>query len=180
MSDHPGFFAHFAAKFDVSNSYHHKFPFCDLFSVPDEAIGQFEFVVCSDVLEHVAGSPLAAVEGLWKLLKPGGFAVITVPVGGSRETLEYYPGLSEFEIHEGPLVRWKDHEGIERVDPNPEMHGGDGLVLAFRRYGKNDFEGVLRCARFINIEEGPLNPLLGVWPLPDARQGGVFVAWKPD
>lgn len=178
MSDHPGFFAYFAKKWEVSNAHLHKFPFLDLFSVPDEAKGSFEFVVCSDVLEHVAGSPRLALEGSWALLRPGGSAVVTVPIADSIATVEHYPGLVEFDIEEGPSVRWKDVNGVERVDDNPEMHGGDGLVLTFRRYGKADFKDLLSSAGFTGIQYGPVNRLLGVGALPANEESGVFVLWK--
>lgn len=45
-----------------------------------DKIGAFEFVVCSEVLEHIPDDALAA-SNLCKLLAPGGVAIVTVPGG---------------------------------------------------------------------------------------------------
>jgi SAM-dependent methyltransferase len=37
----------------------------------------FDFVLCDQVLEHVEGSPQQAVDEIWRVLRPGGVAVIT-------------------------------------------------------------------------------------------------------
>jgi len=39
--------------------------------------GQFDFVVCDQVLEHVEGNPQRAVDEIHRVLKPGGVAVLT-------------------------------------------------------------------------------------------------------
>ena len=41
---------------------------------PDAA---FDFVFCDQVLEHVEGDPQKAVDEVWRVLRPGGIAVIT-------------------------------------------------------------------------------------------------------
>jgi SAM-dependent methyltransferase len=45
-----------------------------------DRLGQFEFVVCSEVFEHIPDDALAA-SNLLRLLSPGGVAVVTVPGG---------------------------------------------------------------------------------------------------
>lgn len=39
-------------SFSYVNTFLHQFPIVDLEKVPHETIGQYEFVTCSDVLEH--------------------------------------------------------------------------------------------------------------------------------
>lgn len=179
LSDSPDFFAFFSRKWDVSNVFYHKYPVLDLFSVPDAAKKSFNFVVCSDVLEHVGGSPLAALEGLRALLKPGGAAVVTVPIGDPVETVEHYPGMVDYKVLDGPAVQWRDESGTVTVDNNPEMHGGDGLVVAFRRFGKSEFENQVVAAGFTCIQEIGSLPSLGIWALPEGQKSGVFLLSNP-
>lgn len=66
--------------FAYTNSFLHQFPVVDICSPPQEAIGKFEFISCSDVLEHTPPPRIAALVGLYQMLKPTGFAVISVPL----------------------------------------------------------------------------------------------------
>lgn len=50
----------------------------DLLNPPDDALGAFDAVICTDVLEHVA-DPAGAVAGAQALLKPGGLLLLTTP-----------------------------------------------------------------------------------------------------
>jgi len=44
-------------------------------TLPEE---EFDLVICSEVLEHIEDD-LSAIENLWKLVKEGGYLIITVP-----------------------------------------------------------------------------------------------------
>lgn len=58
-------------RFDYTNSWYHRFPKVDLTSVPAELRAEFEFVVCSEVLEHVPPPVQTAMRGIAELLRPG-------------------------------------------------------------------------------------------------------------
>jgi hypothetical protein len=123
--------------FDYTNSYYHRFPVLDIMSPPEPSNEFFEFVSCSDVLEHTPPPTTAALKGIYKLLKPGGFAVLAVPCSDEMETREYYPGLSEWFIKDGVLYWW-DQSGIQHRDETPEWHGGAGQTLTFRLWAFRD------------------------------------------
>ncbi|MBA7691237.1 Ubiquinone biosynthesis O-methyltransferase [subsurface metagenome] len=54
-------------------------------SVDELSDQQFDFVICSEVLEHL-GEPAKMLESMKKLLKPGGVCIITIPNGyGPKE-----------------------------------------------------------------------------------------------
>jgi SAM-dependent methyltransferase len=86
--------------FSYSNTYYDQFPHLDLADPAPNAIGQFEFVTCSDVLEHVTPPVHNAMAGLSRCLRDGGFAVITVPTHRSDETIEFYDGLVDYRLDE--------------------------------------------------------------------------------
>jgi SAM-dependent methyltransferase len=160
-----------SSTFDYVNSSYHRFPRLDLLDPPADVIGQFEFVTCSDVLEHIAPPADRALEGLASVLRPDGFAVISVP-GRPTTTQEYYPGLTEFELVDGTL-RWVDGLGLVRHDPDPDLHLGEGLTLAFRRWGLDDLERRLVRAGFAPPEPVLVCDELGV---PAVKQGNVLIA----
>lgn len=47
-------------------------------SIPEEIVGKFDYVVCTEVLEHTR-QPFFAVNTLRQLLKPGGYCFVTTP-----------------------------------------------------------------------------------------------------
>lgn len=147
ISDNAFLAAELAGRFDYVNSYLHRFPRLDISEVPDELHGEFEFVICSDVLEHVPPPAEPSLEGLASLLRPGGFAVVSVPLTrrfaeaalppAGANTVEYYPGLTSYD-EVGDTVIWTDSVGVKRTDVEPEFHGGQGRTLAFRLWGMDD------------------------------------------
>lgn len=164
-----------AGLFDYTNSYYHRFPRVDLLEPSQDLRGFFGFVMCSDVLEHVPPSADRALVNIADMLDSHGFAVISVPIGGATTpTHEYYPGLVDWREEFGHVV-WRDENGIEHVDDDPEFHGGAGQTLAFRLWGGLDF-----CERFVNAGMRVVNevlpcPELGVPPL---ENHGVYIAYK--
>jgi SAM-dependent methyltransferase len=66
------------------------------------ADGSFELVLCSEVLEHVA-NPERALETIYRILQPGGIAIVTTPQRYSLMELScrvaFLPGVLR-------LVRW--------------------------------------------------------------------------
>jgi SAM-dependent methyltransferase len=122
--------------FYYTNSFYHRFPVLDVMNPPEEAFDFFEFVSCSDVLEHTPPPTTKALAGLLKILKPGGFVVVTVPCSGQVETNEYYPGLKDCFIKDNVLFWW-DESGVQHRDENPEYHGGEGQTIAFRHWSRH-------------------------------------------
>ena len=122
--------------FYYTNSFYHRFPVLDVMNPPQEASNFFEFISCSDVLEHTPPPTTKALAGLLKILKPGGFAVVTVPCTSDAETREYYPVLKDWFIKDN-ILYWWDELGVQRSDETPEWHGGEGQTIAFRHWSRH-------------------------------------------
>jgi SAM-dependent methyltransferase len=155
FSDWEPFAEGLAARLGHRNTYLHREPVLDLTSLPAELAGTMDYVVCSEVLEHVAPPVERAVRACFELLKPGGLLVLTVPYTFEAETMEHYPRLSDYAVvelgGERVLVN-RTRSGEFELHPDPIFHGGDGETLEMRLFALEPLLGLLRAAGFVDIE----------------------------
>lgn len=164
ISDNPEMARFFRRCFNYSNSELDVAPIVDLLHPPSSTNGLYDFVICSDVLEHVPPPAERALSSLAGFLRPGGVAMVSVPIR-DEGTDEYYPGIERWQLQEGQLV-WTDSDGIQHIDPDPEIHGGDGLTIAFRTWGAEAFENAILANGFSSIDRLTPVPELGVPEMP--------------
>jgi SAM-dependent methyltransferase len=160
------------SKFFYSNSYYDAFPYLDIRSVPINAKDSFEFVTCSDVLEHIDTGINEAFQGLRSLIRPGGFVVASVPIDRHEGHSEFYVDLENFEI-EPDRVQWVNSKGEQFIDDSPEFHGGRGQNLAFRQFSETSFDKSLISAGFSKLVKINFSTKLGV---PELEYPGVVIA----
>jgi O-antigen biosynthesis protein len=105
----------------------HRVDICDLSTFPD---GSFDLIYCSHVLEHVTDDSQAMRE-LYRILAPGGMAMLYVPVFDIPVTVEDKNELMEEE-------RWRrfgqnDHVRIYNSDGFAERLSAAGFEVEKRR-----------------------------------------------
>jgi SAM-dependent methyltransferase len=81
-------------KFDYTNTYYDREPRMDFTKPHVELWGRYDFILSSDVLEHIAPPVDCAFDEVYHLLSPTGFLVATVPCTGADE------------MREQPSARW--------------------------------------------------------------------------
>ena len=172
ISDDVELSSRLSTKFFYSNTFFDAFPNLDIREIPKIAHTSFEFVSCSDVLEHIDVDINKAIRGISRLLKPDGFAVLSVPITHTSERLEFYPKLKSFNVL-GETVKWIDRKGNKFTDESPEFHGGRGQNLAFRQFTDESFKELILDNGFGSITQGWVEPELGV---PNDELAGVYVA----
>ena len=160
------------SKFLYCNSYYDAFPYLDIRNVPAHAKDSFEFVTCSDVLEHIDTGITDAFKGLRSLVKLGGFVVASVPIDNQGRHSEFYLDLDKFEV-ESDGVHWINSKGEPYIDPSPEFHGGRGQNLAFRKFSAASFDKSLLSAGFSELVNLSFSSKLGV---PELEYPGVVIA----
>ena len=79
-------------------------PAIDLRTVPLLHGSTFDIVVCSEQLQHEPAPVSAALEGLWRLVAPGGVAVISLPHRIDEPHEEHFPELTEARVEVSPGV----------------------------------------------------------------------------
>ena len=134
---------------------------CDSVRVPGAqllaryaTLGQYDFVVSSDVFEHVAPPVSRAFENVFHLLKPGGFFLLTVPFRSGSDTVEHFPELHDYSLVEVDgsyrLVN-RTRDGVEQVYDNLVFHGGEGTTLEMRIFGESALKEHLGSAGFQTV-----------------------------
>jgi SAM-dependent methyltransferase len=112
----------------------------------------FDAVICIHILEHIEDDHRALSE-LYRVLKPGGWAVISVPLRWDRKTHENAKILSEEEreraFGETGHVRAYGNDFIERLEKcgfRAEVDLGKNVHQQAReKYGLRDDEDIFFC-----------------------------------
>jgi SAM-dependent methyltransferase len=171
MSDWEGYATQLAAHFDYTNTFYHAEPRLDIADIPDELAGRHDFLISSDVFEHIPPRVLdRAFANSRRLLKDGGVFIFTVPFDKQGETREHFPGLNDFRIVEeaGRRVLYnRTVDGIEERFDNLVFHGGEGMTLEMRVFSEPDLLRRLRAAGFssaaVRIDHAPHFGIM--WPI---------------
>jgi hypothetical protein len=168
MTDWDGYANTLAERFSYQNTYYDQEPRLDISAVeiPMHFLAN-DFVISSEVFEHVVPPVSRAFENVAKMPKPGGLFVLTVPYTNKKETIEYFPDLYDFTLvkdHETFVLRNKTREGVIQEFRNLVFHGGPGSTLEMRAFSENSIIQHLRNAGFhaIKIHREP-DFAHGVW-----------------
>ena len=169
LSDWSGYARLLDEKFNYLNTFYHQEPRLDIADIDRSLEGKADFVIASDVFEHVAPPIIDAFGNARRLLKPGGILLLTVPWGGGPRTVENYPRLNKFEIVERDgrkVLRNLRRDGVVEEHIDPRFHGGEGAVLVMRLFGKQELIDNLKAAGFAStrVHEGPKFQIGVFWP----------------
>lgn len=161
------------------NFEYHKEPYLDITKPISNLKQAADIVICSEVLEHVKPPVLSAFQGLYQLLKPGGWLVLSVPHSELGTIhIEHFPELLDSEIEFGtePTLKGVDHAGAQLEFTNLIFHGGVGSTLEYRVFSEDSLRSNLLQAGFVKPRILPNNRYIGcVWE-PWSR---VWTAQKP-
>jgi len=144
-----------AKKLSYTNTFYHCDPKLDIMNPPESMTALLDFVITSDVLEHVVPPVSKAFENIFKILKPGGILFLTVPYTLNDSTVEHFPDLNAFKIIEGPNGFYLENTTLDgRVERFDKLcfHGGPGSTLEMRVLCEKEALKLLKDAGFIDIQ----------------------------
>jgi SAM-dependent methyltransferase len=151
LSDTPVYAGALAAQFAYVNTYLHTRPRLDLTRPDFRRYGGQDFIVASDVFEHVPPPVARAFENAQRLLAPGGKLIFSVPFSLDAETVEHFPDLHEWRIETAggtfTLVN-RAVDGTVTKHRHLVFHGGGGSTLEMRRFARAGLERYLSEAGF--------------------------------
>jgi SAM-dependent methyltransferase len=155
LSDWSGYADALAERLGYRNTWFHIEPRVDITAPPEGLLGSLDFLISSDVFEHVPPPVDRAFQGAAALLKPGGWLVLTVPYKLTAETAEHYPEMQDFAVAElggRRCVVVLNRNGSLMLDPEPVFHGGAGVTLEMRMLSENDVLAHLASAGFEDVQ----------------------------
>jgi SAM-dependent methyltransferase len=171
MSDWDGYAIPLAEKLGYTNTYYHTEPKLDITQIDDDRIGTYDFLISSDVFEHIPIESLdAAFMNSRRLLREGGLFLFTVPFTKTGHNQEHFPRMHDFRIEEkaGKHVLYNTTvAGEEEVFEDLVFHGGDGMTLEMRIFSEPDLREALDKAGFSSVKVYPdIVPEYGLlWPM---------------
>jgi SAM-dependent methyltransferase len=171
LSDVAAYALPLADKFAYENTWFHTAPQLDIANAPPARFGRYDFIIASDVFEHVAPPVSRAFENARKLLKPGGRFVFTVPFSLEPDTVEHFPDLHDWTMveHDG---RWQltntTLAGTRQTFDDLVFHGGPGTTLEMRLFSRAALEREFARAGFarVRVAAEPYLPFGIQWPEP--------------
>src|SRR5947208_7764754 len=169
-------------KFNYLNTYLHKEPRLDITrDAAPERCEAYDFIISSDVFEHVVPPVEKAFGHVYRMLKPGGLFLLTVPYTLQPETIEHFPDLHQFAVVKRDEA-YEPHNvtrsGITQTFRNLVFHGGPGLTLEMRVFACSAILRLLKATGFesITVHDTACFRYGIWWP---QRIGFPFTAIKP-
>jgi SAM-dependent methyltransferase len=188
MSDWDVYASRLAKVFAYTNTFYDEEPRFDVMAPvgPDRA-GTYDFIISSDVLEHVAPPYETALANLRRLLKPGGVLILSVPMTSAEHTDEHFPDLHQYDIaHLGdtPVLVNRTTSGAIQVFEDLVFHGGAGATLEMRVFSAPELLDRLWAAGFEEVlpfdtevpEHGVVWNEPGSWPIVARVPGAAATA----
>lgn len=168
LSDWDGYAQPLGRVFEYENTYYHREPRLDITQPGRHRLGLYDFLLSSDVFEHVPAPVSRAFEGAFSILRPGGLLVLTVPFADNARTIEHYPNATGYTVVEKAghyNVILHNRDGGETVDEHPIFHGGPGSTLEMRLFSRDGVVAELKAAGFVDIAvHDQAAPQWGVFP----------------
>jgi hypothetical protein len=159
MSD-AGYTDLLSQKTGYINTYYDRDPRFDITASLDANVeGTLDFLISTEVFEHVAPPISRAFVNARRLLKPTGVLIFTVPYSLEAVTHEHFPDLYHYELIEksGGAFALKNItvDGREQIFEDLIFHGGVGTTLEMRVFSQSGLMAELEQAGFTNIKLCP-------------------------
>ncbi len=154
MSDSDSYAIPLARKLNYTNTFYHRAPFLDICKVKKKDCSQYDFIISSDVLEHVPPPVGKAFTNIYKLLKPGGVCIFTVPFRQKGEYKEHFPDLYDYNLKtingEVVLINTTKNGEVQKFE-NLRFHGGAGTTLEMRDFTLDELKYQINKAGFKDL-----------------------------
>jgi SAM-dependent methyltransferase len=151
LSDSTTYAKPLSRKFAYTNTHFDADPRLDIANVPPERAACYDFIIASDVFEHVAPPVGRAFANARRLLRRGGVLVLSVPFMLTADTVEHFPELHDYRLIES-ADRWRlenrTADGREQTFTDLVFHGGVGSTLEMRQFSRTGLEREFSAAGF--------------------------------
>jgi SAM-dependent methyltransferase len=183
MSDSDELAEKLAQKLDYTNTFYHQAPQFDVTTPDPNDFGRYDFILTSEVMEHVPPPVEDAFANMFRLLKPDGLLIMTTPYTLGGKTREHFPELHDFTLAslgaKTVLVNRRRDGSIE-IFEDLVFHGGPGSTVEMRVFTEESLRENLIGVGFSSVRVASENvPEFGVlhaesWSLPIVARKGNF------
>jgi len=169
------------ASFDYENTYYHQEPKVDICNPDNEWQNSVDFLISSDVFEHVSSPVQRAFDGAYKMLRPGGMLILTVPFDDRSRTTEHFENVRDFRLldFDGDwLMIGRTEDRKYEIHSELLFHGGPGTTVEMRFFARAAVLNHLSAAGFkdIQVHEEAVSAF-GIYP--PHNQGLPITARRP-
>lgn len=171
-------------KLDYRNTFFDREPRFDIANPPAGEAGLYDFILASEVFEHVNPPIEAAFSAACRLLKPNGILVFTVPYSLDPETLEHFGAVHDFglaQVGGKTVLVGRDAAGALTATENVVFHiGCAGPAVEMRLFSEAALRETVVAAGFQELIICTTNvPEFGIvhgesWSLPMVARRGRF------
>ncbi|MDE2422940.1 MAG: hypothetical protein KGN31_01875 [Betaproteobacteria bacterium] len=155
MSDWEGYAKPLAKKLGYTNTFYHKPPRLYITQITQEDQASVDFLLSTDVFEHVNPPVSRAFENARAMLRGNGAFVFSVPYVLTGQTTEHFPNLFEYRIENRgakKILVNKTREGRTEEFENLVFHGGEGETLETRVFSLPNLLNDLAHAGFADVK----------------------------
>jgi len=184
LSDQLNYADRLARAFDYTNTFYDREPRLDITEAHPDRYGTYDFILSSDVFEHIAPPVERAFDEAYKLLKPHGVLCLSVPFSLDEETVERFPDMHEYAVVDlagSPVLINRSKDGTLEITEDLIFHGGVGATLEMRLFSQKDLTRRLCQSGFQELifQTEPV-PCFGIafqgaWSLPLVARKARFV-----
>jgi SAM-dependent methyltransferase len=183
MSDSSELAEKLAQKLDYTNTFYHQAPRFDVTNPDQQDFGRYDFILTSEVMEHVPPPVEQTFANLFRLLKPDGLLILTTPYTLGGQTKEHFPELYQFtlaSLGKATVLVNRRRDGSVEVFENLIFHGGPGSTVEMRVFTEESLRQNLLAAGFSTVRVAFEDiPEFGVehsetWSLPMVARKGTF------
>jgi hypothetical protein len=157
LSDAPQIEQYFSSNSSIryTNTFFDAHPLLDISSPQPEWLGSADILISSDVFEHVFFPIRDSLLGCYKILKPKGHLVMTMPWNFRGPSVEHYPWMVSYKVVENEpgnfTVVGTTKDGIEIKVDEPCFHGGPGNTLEMRKLSLDVIIDEIQSIGFTNV-----------------------------
>jgi SAM-dependent methyltransferase len=154
LSDPSNYAARLPEKLGYTNTFFDVEPRLDITAVPERLTGRYDFIIASEVFEHVAPPVSRAFVNARRLLKPHGVLIFSVPYTLEPETCEHFPELYNYRILKHAGMRELENrtaDGRRQVFRDLVFHGGPGSTLEMRLFSRSGLIREFTSAGFAGV-----------------------------
>ena len=185
MTDSDSYAQFLQGRFDYRNTFYDREPRLDISDLQGEQEGTLDFLTSSEVFEHVRPPLEESLKNAFRLLRPHGVLIFTMPWGrdDGPPPSEHFPALADYglaQLRSGPVLVNRTASGELQIFDNLVFHLGFTPALEMRRITATELRRVFASAGFADLRFYTEDyPPFGIkqtetWSLPIAARKRAF------